>query len=145
MQATNESSKQHPKAEQTQVVLNDLVREITASVSALSLRQASRTGDDSSNGGGTGQSAPLSEEEGRELAAVIETLRQKVVHLVNNLKTLVPSLPEAKKAELMDDVATLETCSTSITTEQFEKFSSQMLSIMAKIDKLLDEVKPSWA
>lgn len=57
----------------------------------------------------------------------------------------MPSLPDAKRAELLDDVSTLESCSTSITTEQFEKFSSQMLSIMAKIDKLLDEVKPSWA
>lgn len=140
MMQSSEGSSQQPKSEQTKAVLNDLVREITTSVSALSLRQASRTGDDSGS-----PAPPLSEEEGKELAAVIETLRQKVVHLVNNLKTLVPSLPEAKKAELLEDVALLERCSTSITTEQFEKFSAQMLSIMGKIDHLLDEVKPSWA
>lgn len=128
-----------PSAEdkaKAQKQIAQLARDINSSISELSIRSASFLGN--------GETAP-SEDDHREMARVIETLRQKVVYLINSLKTLLPNLATSKKDELLEDVSLLEVCSDAITVEQFEKYSSMMLQIMAKIDKLLDEVKPSWA
>ena len=127
----------HSEMGKAQAGLNQLVRDINTSISSLSLRSDSYTDSDAKGA--------ASDANAKERASVIESLRHKLVYLIKDLRSLFPSMPVAKRDELMEDVSLLEVCSDAITVEQFERYSSMMLQIMAKIDKLLYEIKPSWA